>query len=548
VPRLAVHDALGRRVVTIDKPLFTLGRRTGHDLQLAGAEVSRDHAVIALTPEGAVITDRGSRYGTYVNGIRITEHLLADGDRVECGRAGAALVFLLGGAPSIEDAPALGPGDLRQVATLLEALRQMGTHRVLDEVLVLVLDAAIEATGAERGFIMLPGLGGTLEMKLARAAGHATLPPERFQTSRRVPEQVFASGQTQVVTDLLEGDLAAVHTGTVALGIRHVLCAPLRLIRYVERPDVAHASPSIGVLYLDSREKGRLVSAPARTALEALAAEAAAAIENARLYHQAVEKERLDQELAIASNIQQALLPEGLRAGAFFEAVAASIPSRSIGGDFFDFQDLRDDSFGFGLGDVTGKGPPAALLTALVQGILATQALTSAGPDEVIALVNRVLLSRRIESRYLTLFLGVLSRDGTLTYCNAAQTPPLLFGATGVLRLETGGTLVGAFPHATFDRGEVRLAPGDTIVAFSDGVTEAMNVEGEEFGEDGVRRTVEAVRAGSPREILGALFDAVRAFAGTQSARDDLTALVVRFSTAGHGDHNEAGPRRTPSA
>lgn len=532
-PRLAVHDALGRRVVPIDKPLFTLGRRTGHDLQLAGAEVSRDHAVIALTPDAAVIRDQGSRYGTYVNGVRITEQILADGDRIECGRSGAALVYLVTGGASIDDAPAIGAGDLRQVATLLDALRQMGTNRVLDEVLVLVLDAAIDATGAERGFIMLPGPGGSLEMKLARAAGHATVPPERFQTSRRVPEQVFSTGQTMVVTDLMDGDLATVHTGTVALGIRHVLCAPLRLIRYVERSDVPDARRSIGVLYLDSREKGRLFSTPARTALEALAAEAAAAIENARLYHQAMEKERLDQELQIASNIQRALLPEGQRVGPFFEAVASSIPSRSIGGDFFDYHDQPDGRFRFGLGDVTGKGPPAALLTALVQGVLATQALTAAVPDDVIALINQVLLSRRIESRYLTLFLAVLAPDGTLTYCNAAQNPPLLVGPGGVRRLDIGGTLVGAFAQAAYESGQVRLSPGDTIVAFSDGVTEAMNDRGEEFGEERTRRVVEEALGGPPEAILRALFDAVSDFTGQQAAHDDLTAMVVRYLDGG---------------
>ncbi len=527
-PRLAVHDALGRRVVVLDRPLFTIGRRAGHDLQLAGAEVSRDHAEIVVTSRGAVIRDRGSRYGTFVNGERVSERELAGGDRIECGRSGAALVFLTGDEGSVEDAPALGAGDLRQVATLLDALRQMGTNRVLDEVLVLVLDAAIDATGAERGFIMLPGSAGTLELTLARAAGHAPLPVEGFHTSRRIPEEVFASGETRVVSDLMEGDLAVVHTGTVALGIRHVLCAPLRLVRYVEQATAQDDRRSIGVLYLDSREKGRLFSVPARTALEALAAEAAQAIENARLYQGAIDKERLDQELAVASRIQQALLPEGRRTGPFFDAVGASVASRTIGGDFFDYQGLADGRFGFALGDVTGKGPAAALLTALVQGVLATKALTDAEPDEVVALVNRILLSRRIDSRYLTLVLGVLTPAGKLTYCNAAHNPPLVFGHTGVRRLEAGGTLVGAFADAAYVRDEVQLAKGDTVVLFSDGVSEAMRGD-EEFGEARVRSVVEASLTRSPGQILAALFAAVAAFTGPKVEHDDLTALVVRY-------------------
>lgn len=532
-PRLAVFDLLGRRVVPLDRPLFTIGRRDGHDLQLAGHEVSRDHAEIVSTAEGFVIHDRGSRYGTFVNRERVTEQLLAHGDRVECGRSGAALTFLLADAPSIDDAPAgRAGGDFRQVAMLLQGLREMGGDRVLDEVLALVLDAAIEATGAERGFIMLADTGGRLDMKLARQAGHVTLPTAGFETSRKIPEAVFATGELMVVTDLLESDLAAVHTGTIALGIRHVLCAPLRLVRYVERVDAAQVRQNIGVLYLDSREQGRLLSTPARAALEALATEASVAIENARLYQEGVEKARLDEELRMASRIQQALLPEGRRTGPFFEAVGASIPSRAIGGDFFEYQDLADGGFRFGLGDVTGKGPPAALMTALVQGILAVHTRASATPEVLIALVNQVMLTRHVDARFLTLFLGVLSPDGRLTYCNAAQNPPLLFTRGGHRRLDTGGTLLGAFPDATYQHEELHLAPGDTIVLFSDGVTEAMNAAGEEFGEGRARDVVQAMLAESPERMLRALFDAVRAFA-REAQQDDLTALVLRFGAPG---------------
>jgi sigma-B regulation protein RsbU (phosphoserine phosphatase) len=537
--RLLVHDPLGRRVVPLDKLVFTIGRSDGHDLQLAGTEVSRDHAEIIATADGFVLRDRGSRYGTFVNRERVTERRLAHGDRMECGRSGTAMTFLLDGGTAIEDgvsAPVVG--DLRQVASLLQGLREMGSERVLDEVLALVLDSAIEATGAERGFIMLAGEKGALEMTLARRAGHVTLPAAGFDTSRKIPEQVFATGQLMAVTDLFENDLAALHTGTVALGIRHVLCAPLRLVRYVERLDAPVERQHIGVLYLDGREKGRLLSAPTRTALEAFATEAAVAIENARLYQEGLEKAKLELELRTASRIQQALLPEGHRTGPFFDAVGASIPSRAIGGDFFEYQDLTEGRFGFGLGDVTGKGMPAALLTALVQGILTAHASTTARPDEVIAFVNQALLSRRIESRFVTLFLGALSPDGRLTFCNAGQNPPLLFSRSGTCRLETGGTLIGAFPDATYDHEERQLAPGDTMVLFSDGITEAMNVVGEEFGETRVREVVQGVLAESPERILHAVFEAVHAFARGAAQHDDLTAVVLRITAQSPNEHD----------
>lgn len=528
VPRLGVYDVQGHRVVPIDAPVFTIGRRAGQHLQVSGTEVSREHAEIAATPEGYVVRDRGSRYGTFVNGERVTEQRLAHGDRIECGRQGAVIIFLEAGAPDALPGPAAA-GDLRQVATLLDSLRDMGTERVLDEVLALVLDSAIQATGAERGFIMLADSGGMLDLKLARGAGQVTLPSVGFEMSHRIPREVFASGQTLVVTDLLEGDLPEVHTGTVALGIRHVLCAPLRLVRYVERPGAAAAPRNIGVLYLDSRERGRLLSPAARAALDALAGEAAMAIENAHLYQQAVEKARLDDELRRAWHIQQALLPEPRRIGRFYEAVGASVPSRTIGGDFFDYCDLPDGRFRFALGDVTGKGPSAALLTAVVQGILGAEATSTAGPAELVALVNRVLLSRRIESRFATIFLGVLSADGRLVYCNAAQNPPLLVTAKGLRRLDAGGTLTGAFPQAAYAQEEVRLVAGDTVVLFSDGITEAANPSDEEFGEARVRDVIARRTSGAPDVLLQDLFEAVRAFTAGLPQQDDLTAMVVRY-------------------
>jgi sigma-B regulation protein RsbU (phosphoserine phosphatase) len=527
--RLTVHDSLGHRVIPIDKPLFTIGRRPGSDLVLTGTEVSRDHAEIASTGDRFLIRDRQSRYGTFVNGERVVERALAHRDQIECGQGGAALMFLVDGATH-EDGRSGAPGELRQMAALLAALRAMGSERVLDEVLALVLDAAIDTTGAERGFIMLADRGGALEMSVARRAGHAALEPSGFKTSRKIPEEVFATGQAKVVADLLEGDLPEVHNQTVAFGIRHVLCVPLRLVRYVERSDAPSASGNIGVLYLDSRERGRLLSPSTPVALEALATEAATAIENARLYREAMEKAKLDQELRTASKIQQALLPAPSRTGTFYEAVGASVPCRAIGGDFFDYLDLANGVFGFALGDITGKGPSAALVTAVVQGIVASHADTAVGPAALIALVNRVLLSRHVETRFATIFLGALAPDGRLIYCNAAQNPPLLLSGGRPERLEIGGTLVGAFEDALYEQGERQLTPGDVIVLFSDGIIEALNAEGEEFGDERVRAAVEPRAALAPERILKALLDALEAFTRGVPQTDDLTAVVVRYS------------------
>ena len=530
-PRLVITDALGRRIVPIDKPLFTIGRRSETDLRLTGADISRVHAEIAAENGGYVIRDKQSRFGTYVNGDRTSEKVLAHGDQIRLGQAGdTEIVFFVDGeAPSVERSAISAATELRQMAALLEGLRALGSGRVLDEVLALVLDSAIDVTGAERGFIMLANREKKLEFKLARARGKVTLSGRTFETSRKIPETVFATGQQTIVEDLLDGDFAAQHSGTVALGIRHVLCTPLRLVRYVERVEQKVAEELIGVLYLDSRERGALRSASAQSALETLSAEAALAIENARLYREALDKAKFEQELKVAAAIQQSLLPPPNRDGAFFSTSAASIACRAVGGDFFDYADLPTDQFGFIVGDVAGKGSPAALLAAAVLGMFSAEATYQKRANELIMRLNHGLFRRAIEARFLTTFYGMLGPDGSLTYCNAGHNAPLLVSRSGIRRLETGGVVLGLFDQATFDEETVKLEPGDLVVAFSDGVTEALNPAGDEFTDDRLIASVTKHRAATPQAAVEALLADVRTFCEDATQSDDVTILLVRY-------------------
>ena len=264
--RLEVADGLGRRIVPIDKAKFTLGRREANDLRLQGAEVSRDHAVILRTDDAFHVQDLKSRYGTFVNDAEITDQALDHGDQIRLGRGGGAeIVFLVQDAETAaERNTTTAVTDLRHIAALLEGLHALGSGRVLDEVLSLVMDSAITVGSAERGFIMLANEDGELEFKLGRGRNRAALAGAKFQTSRKIPEEVFETGESRIVADLMDGDLANVHMGTVALGIRNVHCVPLKLVRYVDEAHPAEEQRRIGVLYLDSREKGSLMSSSTR--------------------------------------------------------------------------------------------------------------------------------------------------------------------------------------------------------------------------------------------------------------------------------------------
>lgn len=532
--RVEITDAEGRRTQPLVLELTTIGRRTECDIRLSGADVSRDHAEIARDGAGWLVRDKGSRFGTFVNGEQVVERPLRHKDVIRIGQSGGCqLVFFQEEAStgSFERTATSAAGDLRQVAILLEGLRALGSGRVLDDVLAMVIDSAIAVSGGERGFIMLAGSDGSLEFKLGRARGGITMPGRSFETSRKIPEQVFETGEARIVADLMDGDLASAHVGTVALGIRHVMCLPLVLVRYVEQAEASSEQKRIGVLYLDSRERGALLSPVTRGALETLATEAAVAIENARLYREATEKAKLEHELRIAAAIQQGLMPEPDRRGPFFVGAGVTVPCRAIGGDFFEYVDLADGRLGFALGDVSGKGAPAALLTAIVQGMFTVLASTAAGPADALGQINLGLLRRAVESKFVTLLYATLGPDGGLRYCNGGHNAPFLLTRQGVVRLETGGMILGMFEAAHYEEGAHQLEPGDTVVVFSDGLSEAQSESGEEFGEDRILAYLEAHRGASPAELREGLIAQAREFCAGAPQGDDLTVLVVRYGS-----------------
>lgn len=529
-PLLKVTDTQGRRVVTIDTPAFSIGRRSTADLQIVGTDVSREHAEIVQDGDQWVLHDRGSRYGTFVNGEAVTERVLINGDRIRLGRTDAVeLVFAL----DLMDSSGLGDSateitDLGQMAAILNGLRALGSGRVLDEVLTLVIDSALDVTKAERGFIMLATPQDELEFKVARGAGKLSLPGSSFTTSAKIPREVFQTGKSRIVADLMDGDLAGSHEGTIAIGIRHVICVPLRVFAPADDRG-QNQTRVIGVLYLDGRERGRMTSESTRTSLEAFATQAGIAIESARLYAESAEKARTDRDLRVAADIQRALLPETNFETTTGELASSSIPCRTVGGDFFDYVDLDDQAIGFALGDVAGKGPPAALLATAVQSNFVALAPLSSDPAETLTRMNKALLRRAIEARFATLFYGVAHPDGRLAYCNGGQEPALVIREGGEEWLDVGGPVLGLLSIATYQTGEVHLAPGDLVIVYSDGVTEARSTTDEEFGRDRLLEVARAGRGQKPDVVLEALLGAVSRFSHGAAQADDITALVFRF-------------------
>jgi len=258
-------------------------------------------------------------------------------------------------------------------------------------------------------------------------------------------------------------------------------------------------------------------------------------VRDERLYDSAgllerLEKNRIDKELRTASEVQRALVPRTARTGQFCEWIGDSLPCRAIGGDFFEFIELPSGSVGIVLGDVAGKGPAAALLAALVQGMFAVEATTGDGPAAILARINQRLLARRIEPRFVTLVYGVLSTDGRLRYSNAGHNPPLLMSSRGLTRLDAGGMPLGALEQASLAEDTLVLVHGDTLVMFTDGVTEARDPNGEEFGEDRLTACISAYATATPATLMDQVFSTVKAFCQDAEPTDDITVTAMRYN------------------
>jgi steroid delta-isomerase-like uncharacterized protein len=242
-----------------------------------------------------------------------------------------------------------------------------------------------------------------------------------------------------------------------------------------------------------------------------------------------LEKVRYERELRAASVVQHVLSPRATQFGDHYEAAGDSIPCRAIGGDFFDFFLLPPCEFGLALGDVSGKGPAAALLASLIQGMFAVETSRWHGPARALSQLNEALIRRGIEPRFATLSCATVMKDGSLTYANAGHNPPLLVTNQGTRRLVAGGPMLGVFADATFPEETIWMHKGDLLIVFSDGVTEALQDETEEFGDDRLVACVEASCDLSPAGLVASTLDAVRQFSGGAVHSDDATLVALRY-------------------
>lgn len=286
-----------------------------------------------------------------------------------------------------------------------------------------------------------------------------------------------------------------------------------------------------GVVGLGEKMRAETYSAGDLEFLSSIGNLAIISLENVRLFQEAIEKQRLEDELLIAREIQRGLLPSSLPEVPNFSLAAVNISSKQVGGDYYDVRDLGNNRFLVAIGDVSGKGTPASLLMANLQATIRALIPLDVTLSELTGRVNDLLCENTTSGRFITFFWGVLDAEHhTLRYVSAGHNPPFLLHRDGSMeRLEQGGLILGVMKTLKqYDEGEVRIDEGDLLLLFTDGVSEAMNVQGEELGEELLERTLRSASAQPAESIMDAIVKRVKEHNVHTIQSDDITMIVLK--------------------
>ncbi len=261
-----------------------------------------------------------------------------------------------------------------------------------------------------------------------------------------------------------------------------------------------------------------------------IAAQSAHVVENARLYHEEQALIHLQEEMKLAYEIQVDLLPKSQPEIKGYQIAGKSIPAKEVGGDYYDFISIDDNHLAFCVGDISGKGIPAALLMANLQATLRGQTSFGKSCKDCIFFTNNMLFHSTASNKFATLFFGILnSETNQIIYCNAGHNNPYLIAADGKMtKLSVGGIIVGIMPEAQYDESTIDINPGEFLILFSDGITEAMDSAEEEFGDKRLTDIVLNNRKESVENIIDIIFGEVKLFAGSSPQMDDMTVVIIK--------------------
>jgi len=551
--------------ISLDKDRTVLGRNADCGVVINVPAVSREHACILRVQGTFYLEDLGSRNGTFLNNQQVTSRLqLKDNDKIKicdflCSFHDATRKPLPPANEEEDDEPedsstveaqvshssglVLESQSAEKLRALLEISSKLSRTLELGDLLPKIVDRLFELfKQADRGFIILREEATTkLIPKVIKTRRPQDESNARF--SRSIVKQCMETTQAFLSDDASADSRFALSQSIADFRIRSVMCAPL----------CGQDGKAFGVIQLDTQDRSKKFTEDDLKLLVGVANQASVALENAKLHEDLVARERLKRDLELAKEVQTSFLPKHLPTVGGYEFFAHYEPAQEVGGDYYGFVPLPPSRLAITLGDVAGKGVPAALLMAKLSSDTRFCTLTEPDPGLAIGKLNDLLCQSASDmDRFVTMAAAVLdSGEHVVTVVNAGHPPPMVYRhTTGKLEESTSHDIVGLplgiAEGMKYDSAQVRLYPGDCLLIFSDGVTEAWNKQNEQFGMKGI---YDALRQGGPinPRILGErIIRLVKLHAAGRSQHDDIT--LVCFGRTLNGEGSVVDDVLTPAA
>ena len=407
---------------------------------------------------------------------------------------------------------------VEELAILNDIATAITSTQSLEKIVALIVQRCIKHLKVEQGVVMLLDEQDTekpFQTMIRKQDSSPNILPYRFDS--QITGWMLKNKSPLLINDL-KNDERFKFTDETELPVKTLLSVPMSL-----------KGNMIGLLTLFNKKSGSGFSTDDQRLLSIIAAQSAHVIEHARLLQKEQELFKLEEEYRMAKEIQLNILPKQIPAIEGYDIFAINISAKEVGGDYYDFLKLTGNRIAFCLGDITGKGLPAAMLMANLQATLRGQALTQKNVSDNIKNSNVLLFNSTAENRFATLFYGELDFvNHTITYCNAGHDAPLSLFKNNIKRLTEGGLLMGCFDYAEFEQKDKQIEPGELLLIFSDGVAEAMNIDHEEFGEEKLIAIVKSSQDLMVKELIEKIVTEVRAHSSKVEQSDDITLLAIK--------------------
>lgn len=510
-------------------PTITLGRATDCTIPIKDRYLSRKHAEIVFLEGEWVVRDCGSVNGTLLNGAKLGLPVpLRPGDRIALGDSEVIFETADGSEPSqlsVLDSdshakslviPIHGIDDMVRTGVLASLAMQFIDDRSMADVFEFILDRVVDLLRPSRAALALFGTDGKTfrEVRLRRSDEQD---PTELGISRTLLAEVVEGRSVVSFVDTSQNEKLARAQSIVAQDIRSAICAPLVV-----------GDAVLGVLYLDFQAHRGAITREDVHLVAQIARFAAVKLETTRLREEAILKARIDEELRTAYVVQSRLLPESLPEIDGYAFAGTNRPARTVSGDYYDVIVRPDGRMYFIIADVSGKGVTAALVMASVATAFTIFTRTDPSPAELVRELNVTLAPKTAPAKFVTLVVGRLDpKTGAIEFTNAGHVAPLVISRDGVEQLTMTDLVVGLFPSAQYRNQTVTLGSGDSIVLFTDGVTEAENVAEEQLGLEPVAQLVTTLHGVAAPAILETIEAYVHAFMGDAPAGDDVTMLAL---------------------